>query len=291
MPSRDKTIAGHKERLNRVLLYIQENIAGPLALETLAEVARFSPFHFHRLFQAHVGETLSGYVRRLRLERAALRLSHTEESVTSIALSAGYETPAAFTKAFRQHFRTTPSEYKRANMSSAVRLKLLGLNGSDRKFKTLKPEIRILPEQKVLFVRKTGRYDKAAEAAWCELMRFAHTHRLLNNETRSIGISHDSPEITAEERLRYEACITIDRDVMPEGEVGVQTIEGGKYVVFLHRGTYGKFGETYDAIFSGWLPSSGEKLRDAPCFEIYLNRDPRRTKPENLRTEIFVPIM
>jgi AraC family transcriptional regulator len=39
-----------------------------------------------------------------------------------------------------------------------------------------------------------------------------------------------------------------------------------------------------------WYPESGEKLRDLPCFDVYLNRDPRRTKPENLRTEIYVPV-
>lgn len=291
MPSRDKTITDHKERINRVLLYIRENIAVPLSLETLSGVACFSPFHFHRLFQAHVGETLSGYVRRVRLERAALRLSHTEEPVTSIALSAGYETPAAFAKAFRQHFGKTPSEYKRANMSNGTRLKLPNLNASDKELKTLKPEIRILPERRVLFVRKTGRYDKAAEEAWSALMRFAYSRRLLNKETKAVGVSHDSPEITPEERLRYDACITIDKDVMPEGEVGVQTIEGGKYAVFLHKGTYEKFGDTYNTIFSGWLPACGEKLRDAPCFEVYLNRDPQRTQPENLRTEIYIPAM
>jgi AraC family transcriptional regulator len=290
MPSREKTIKDHKERINRVLLYIQENIAWPLSLETLSEVACFSPFHFHRLFLALVGETLSGYVRRVRLDRAALRLLHTKESVTTIALSAGYETPAAFAKAFRQHFGKTPSEYKRANISNGTRLKLQNLKASNKKLTTLKPEIRILPEQRVLFVRRMGRYDKAANEAWVELMKFANSRRLMGKETRFIGLSNDSPEITVEERLRYDACIMIDKDVMPEGEIGVQTIKGGRYAVFLHKGTYEKFGEIYNAIFSSWLQASDEKLRDAPCFEVYLNRAPRRTKPENLRTEIFVPI-
>lgn len=290
MPSRDKTITDHKERINRVLLYIQENIAGPLSLKTLSDVACFSSFHFHRLFQAHVGETLSGYIRRIRLERAALRLSHTKEPVTSIALAAGYETPGAFAKAFRQHFGKTPSEYKRTNMSNGTRLKLLDLDVPERKLKTLKPEIRTLPEQRVLFVRRMGRYDKAANEAWGELMKFARSRHLMGKETRFIGLSHDSPEITPAEKLRYDACITIDKNEKPEGEVGIQTIRDGRYAVFLHKGPYEKFSDTYNAIFSGWLPASGEKLRDAPCFEVYLNRDPRRTKPENMRTEIFVSI-
>lgn len=291
MPSRDKTISDHKERINRVLLYIRENISGPLSLETLSEVACFSMFHFHRLFQAHVGETLSGYVRRVRLERAALRLSHTKESVTSVSLSAGYETPAAFAKAFRQHFGKTPSEYKSAGTGNGTRVKLLDLNAPGKKRKALKPEIRVTPEQRVLFVRRTGRYDRAANEAWSELMKFAYSRRLMDRDTRIIGISHDCPEITSEDKLRYDACITFKKDVTPEGDVGIQTISEGRYAAFLHKGSYNRMNETYNAILSGWFPESGEKLRDVPCFEVYLNRDPSRTRPENLRTEICMPIL
>ena len=67
-------------------------------------------------------------------------------------------------------------------------------------------------------------------------------------------------------------------------------MHGGQYVKFLHKGPYEKFQETYSNIFDECLPNSNHKLRDNPCFEIYLNKDPRRTKPENLKTEIYVPI-
>lgn len=105
-----------------------------------------------------------------------------------------------------------------------------------------------------------------------------------------IGIGHDDPRITPEERIRYDACIAIKKEVAPEGEIGVQKIAGGRYAVVLHKGPYDRFSETYNAIFSWWLPESGERLRNDPCFEIYLNRAAHRTKPENLRTEICLPI-
>ena len=112
----------------------------------------------------------------------------------------------------------------------------------------------------------------------------------MTGETLLIGISHDDPNITPEKRIRYDACITFAGEAKPEGEVGIQTIAGGRYAVFLHRGPHEGLGATYGAIFSGWLPASGARLREAPCFEVYLNRDPRRTKPENLRTEVWVPV-
>jgi AraC family transcriptional regulator len=289
MASRSDTITDHKERLNRVLVYIQENIDKPLLLGILADVACFSPFHFHRIFQAYVGETLNDYIRRIRMERAALKLCHSEESITSIALNAGYETSAAFSKAFRLHFGKNPTDFKKSKTIS-VDKKLLDLKFENMEVKKMQPDIRTFSDQKVLFVRKTGKYDKAASEAWSTLMKFAYSRRLMKKDTKAIGISHDDPDITPEEKIRYDACITINQDVKPEGEVGIQTINGGRYAVFLHKGPYDRLGETYKAIFTQWLPLSGEKLRDVPCFEIYLNRDPRRTKPENLRTEIHVPI-
>jgi AraC family transcriptional regulator len=291
MASREKTITDHKERLNRVLVYIQENIDQPLSLETLANIACLSPFHFHRIFTAYVGERLSEHIRRIRLERAALKLCNTDEPITSIALSAGFETPAAFSKAFGQHFKKSPSDFRSLkNKKVSSTTSLINSDKQGKEVKTMHPQIRNFQEQKVLFVRKTGRYDQAASEAWSALMKFAYSRKLMKKDTGIIGISYDSPDITPEEKIRYDACITIDKDIEPEGEVGIQSISGGRYAVFLHKGPYDKFGETYNSIFSRWLPSSGEKLRDVPCFEIYLNRDPRRTKPENLKTEICVPI-
>lgn len=277
--------------MNKVLVYIQENSDQPLTLDRLAGVAHFSPFHFHRIFSACVGETVSGYVRRVRLDRAAMKIYFTDEPITDIGLVAGYETPAAFAKAFKQRFRKSPTEYKKIKREQLPAITSVpDRTCRERSVSDMKPEIRSIPEQNVLFVRKTGPYAKAAGEAWGALMKYAYSRRLMSRETKGIGISHDSPDITPEDKIRYDACITVQGAVKPEGEVGLQKIGGGKYAVFLHAGPYEKLGETYTAIFSQWLPEAGAKLREAPCFDIYLNRDPRRTKPENLRTEICIPI-
>lgn len=290
MPPRKETREDHRERLNRVLVYIQENIDHPMLLKTLASVARFSPFHFHRIFTAHVGEPLSRHVRRVRLDTAANRLYFSDEPVTSIALAAGYETPAAFARAFRQRFKKTPSEFKRSKRRDLPKgMNLLPPGPAGRKVVPVKAEIRTIPGQKVLFVRKTGPYAKAAAEAWGTLMPFAVSRRIMGKDTKAIGISHDNPEITPEDSIRYDACIPFTGSVKPEGEIGIQTIAGGRYAVFLHTGPYKNFSRTYGYIMGTWYHESGNKLRNLPCFEVYLN-DPRRAKPENLKTEIYVPI-
>ncbi len=97
---RPTTLDSYRERLDRVLVFIRENLDEPLTIDRLAGIACLSPFHFHRIFSAFVGETVNGHVRRLRLERAALRIASTSDNVTDTALAVGYETPAALFSEF-----------------------------------------------------------------------------------------------------------------------------------------------------------------------------------------------
>ncbi len=287
MARKPDTLQDHQERLNRVLAFIQDHLDESLTLDALAKVACYSPFHFHRVFAAFVGESVSAHLRRIRLEHAAHRLRHTKRSVTDIALQAGFETPASFNKAFRQHFRTTPSRFRARKTDVDTRPKPFRLIITQEA--VMQPEIRTRSEKTVLFVRRVGKYHDAATDAWSTVCGYAFPRGLVGKGAEFIGVGHDDPSITPENKLRYDACITVDRPVKPEGEVGVTTLKGGTYAVFLHQGPYENLNRTYQSIYRDWLPGSGRKLRDCACFEIYLN-DPQRTKPENLRTEICVPI-
>lgn len=290
MMAKDSTVRDYRERINRVVFYVERNLDQTLTLQEVAKVAFFSPFHFHRIFTAFTGEALADFIRRLRLERSAQQLKHLDSPVTEIAIGACYETPSAFSRAFRAHFGITPTAYRRTSQPDIeFTTHLLDLNGYPKEESIMRPEIRNIEALKILFVRRTGRYDQAAGQAFGALFQFAGPRGLLGPATRLIGISHDDPDVTAETKLRYDACLTVDVEVKPEGDIGVKIIAGGKYAVFVHQGPYQLFTNTYERIYKGWLPGSGERLRDDPCFEVYLN-DPNQTKPEKLLTEIWLPI-
>jgi AraC family transcriptional regulator len=102
----------HDERLDAVKHYIREHIQEPLTREVLAAVAGFSVPHFHRIFTAHTGENISNYVRRIRLERAGRKLRMGAVDISEVALAAGYDTHAAFGKAFKQQYGLSPSEFR-----------------------------------------------------------------------------------------------------------------------------------------------------------------------------------
>lgn len=101
-------------RINRVIDHIERNLDRRLSLDELSRVASFSPYHFHRVFSAMVGETLSSFVGRLRLERAASQLLYApQRAVTEVALDSGFSSPASFARAFKAHFGVSASEWRK----------------------------------------------------------------------------------------------------------------------------------------------------------------------------------
>src|SRR5689334_23894861 len=96
-----------------VVEHVAQHLDEALALDALAARACLSPFHFHRVFRGMVGETPTELGRRLRLERAAWRLLHTDQPVTVLAFDAGYETHEAFSRAFRTSYAESPSTFRR----------------------------------------------------------------------------------------------------------------------------------------------------------------------------------
>ena len=117
-----QTVRGHDERLKDVKQYIRDHINEPLNREVLADVAGFSVPHFHRIFTNHIGENISNYVRRVRLERAGRKLRMGAVDITEVALAAGYDSHAAFSKAFKQRYGLSPSEFRDLGCSAATQL-------------------------------------------------------------------------------------------------------------------------------------------------------------------------
>jgi AraC family transcriptional regulator len=148
--------------------------------------------------------------------------------------------------------------------------------------------IETLPPRRVAFVRHVGPYNEV-EPAFHKLMGWAGRRGLLGRGTLVLGVCHDDPEVTGAEKLRYDCCVTVGDDVGPEGEVGVQVLEGGEHAVLTHRGPYTGLPDAWRWLYGVWLPGSGREPRHAPPFEVYYNA-PGETPPEGLLTDICVPL-
>lgn len=100
-------------RINRVFEYIENNLDADLSLASIADIAFFSPFHFHRVFKAITGETLNEYITRRRIEKAALELLRKNISVSEIFLKYGFTDNSSFTRTFKKFYGVSPTEFRK----------------------------------------------------------------------------------------------------------------------------------------------------------------------------------
>ena len=294
-----QTEQDYHQRILRVLVHIQQHLDDAISLEGLARVAHFSPYHFHRIFRGMVGESLQGHVRRLRLERAAFRLAVTDQAVTRIAFDAGYEAHEAFTRAFRSMFGESPSGFRETRRAVPYPASPSGVHydpdGRVERFELsnegdqpVEVKVKTIEPMRVAFVRHVGPYHEVG-ATWDKLCAWAGPRGLFGPHTVMLGVCHDDPEVTPADKIRYDACLSVNASVQGEGEVGIQEIEGGEYAVATHHGPYEKLSESWGQLCGQWLPSSGYEPRSAPGFELYRN-SPHNTAPEDLVTDLHLPL-
>ena len=275
------------KRILKVLVYIEEHIEDEITMSELAKLSCYSPFHFHRIFQSIVGETVYQYTKRLRLERAAGKLRNTAKPVTEIALDASYDTPSAFTKAFKLYMGTAPRNYRM--LHAAVHI----VTNKIKESPMIQPDkIEKIVNLPLLFIRRVGSYDKTPWDAWKAMNQFVEDTHLDKLHVRRFGIGHDDPQITDEDKIRYDACILQLPGMKEKGEVGQQTLKGGKYAVFTHNGLYERLEATWNRILLKWLPTSCEQLDDTrPPFCEHFHMEYYRTDSSKLITKIYIPIL
>ncbi len=100
------------ERIQLVLDYIENNLAGEISIDAAAGIACSSKYHFHRVFHAMLGVSFSEYVRKRRLSKAGAELLSSKAKIIDIASKYGFNSPNAFTRAFRDLHGINPSQIR-----------------------------------------------------------------------------------------------------------------------------------------------------------------------------------
>jgi AraC family transcriptional regulator len=308
MASRDSR-SEYERRMHRVVEYIDQQLDRPLDLGILAEVAHFSPFHFHRLFSAWMGETLGDYLRRRRVEVAAMRLvAQPRVTVLQTALSVGFGSAEAFTRAFNAKFGCSPTSWRKqqakghfANSnpgqvdrktSQAHAVISSEHEGSGKPQSETIMRVKLVDRQPVTvaYLRHLGPYGEPLSRFWQDTYYpWAVTNNLL--EQPRYGISDDDPSITTPEQCRYDACAEVPPGFVASGNAFKTTIPGGRYAVLGFKGTVDQVGEAWSALLRTWLPSSGLQLDARPCFEHYPTDAECDAQTGAFECEICIPVV
>lgn len=284
MQQRTSTTEEYQKRVNQVIEYINNHLGEDIDLNRLAELSNLSPYHFHRVMSAFLGEPLGAFIVRTRIETAARLLRYTELSITDIAYRIGYGAPSSLSKAFRQFYSISPNEYR-----------------NNKEYTIMKPakiwpdlelgiEVKDIPLREVIYLRLTGDYRlNDYGGTWMRLINFVCEQNLPMGDVCPLCIYHDDPKVTSPDKLRTDVCMVMPVAVQPKGEVGAKQIPAGRYATFIYKGSYEHLQAVYDTIYARRIPELGCALRDEPSYERYLN-DPCTTLPEDLLTEICIPV-
>ena len=291
------------QRINCVMDYIDGHLGEDLTLEVLAGVAGFSPYHFHRVFAAMVGETLFGFIGRLRLERSqGLLCGDPYRPVTDVAMTCGFSSPAAFSRAFSNRYGASPTQWrkerlKQSNLSkedSSLYQAMRSHGNADashllydeyiqnfivrRDSMKLNPEAAVVarPETTIAYIRHIGPYAGDTELfknLYARLYQWAGPRGLVcmdHPETAiQIVIYHDDPAVTEPEKLRLSTGMIVPPDTEVSGDIGKMTIPGGNYVQARFILGPEDFGEAWGWVCGTWMPASGYQPGDGLCFEQY----------------------
>jgi AraC family transcriptional regulator len=276
-----QTSEKYEEAILSTLIHIQTHLESDLNLETLAERAGFSAYHYHRIFREVIGEPLKEYVRRLRIDRAAYRLRVSEETILQIAIDAGFKTHESFTRAFTRQFHITPSvfrdNYLRASRGRKKQAQPKYIADYKAEVEPTSGQVRLEHVRPIIvaFVRHVGPYDKLLDkdspmsVLWEELFAWGNANQLINADSLLIGIPQDDPSITPPEKQRFDVCVQIPEFRNPSGHIGCQTISAGLFGVSRHYGSFDNLAEAYMHIYDSLITSGKYNLRVQTPFEVY----------------------
>lgn len=304
-------------RINKVMDYVENHLGDEITLDKVAQVACFSPFHFHRIFSTLTHETINGFIQRIRIEKSAQLLRNDPDlMISEIASKCGFGSTAHFSRTFRKHFGLTANAFRETEKPVFVKGGLFfSKNGQlARKINQLKSdfevhicsdesnpfnhlnfifmdtkiEVKEMPAFKLVYCRHIGQFDQIGKA-YEKLMKWAGPRGLLNfPETKTMTVYHDDPSVTAIEQVRQSACITVGEDVKVDGEIGKMNMDGGKYAVGHFEIDETGFEKAWNTMCL-WFTESGYQPGEGYPYELYYN-SPEEDAARRFVLDICIPV-
>ncbi|MBB2479378.1 AraC family transcriptional regulator [Bacillus sp. APMAM] len=272
--------------------YIEDNLKNRILLKDISKIVGYSMYHFHRIFQSCVKESVTEYIRRRRLTKAAYDILYTNARIIDIALEYQFETHESFTRAFTKMFHITPGLYRKNKQRILIREKqriteqnLLYLYGGI----AMEPKIVVKDPFTVIGLTcSTTLTESKVPALWEEFLTRVNEIKDKVSPNVMMGISEFSTN-HIDGAFTYIACVPVHHtDFIPEGMV-CKSIPKREYVVVTHKGKLDELGHAFDFIYGSWLPKSGYDLEEADDFEIYDERF-KGADNEDSQVDIYIPI-
>lgn len=294
----------YKSRLNQVFVYIDEHLDTKLSLQLIAEVAHFSPYHFHRIFKLITGETLNDYITRRRIEKAAIDILHKNISIKTIAFKYGFSDTPTFSKAFKRFYNATPTDFKKQNAQRFSKIRQLE-SKNEQQFLDIekylctidnlknwiqmnaKVDVKHIEKINLAYITCIGSQNLGS--AFQKLIAWATPRGLMHENTKMATVYFDSFKVTEPHKVRMNACILLNNEtIKTEGEIGQGSIDSGKYIVGSFEIGVQEFEKSWTSLFI-WMNDNGYKKADKEPFEIYHNNFNEHPEKKAI-VDFYIPV-
>lgn len=283
------------DKIGQAIEFIEDNLSENITIEDVARVGCLSTYHFHRIFQMMVGDSVMGYIRKRRLSAAMKKLTETDERIIQIAVEYQFESQEAFSRSFKKCFGITPGlcrknkvklkEYDRisftneefSNYAGGIFMEPKIVNKES--FMVIGPGVRSTPENGQNFIQIPKFVQKCiAEKYWEKIPNQIHP------ET-TYGICTDMDPSGSFTYMTAKEVSTLK--TIPKGMIG-KIIPAAKYAVFTAKGKVpDKIQEVTRTIYGEWLNKSGKERSETEDLEVYEESRMNLPEPE---VDIYVPI-
>lgn len=281
------------ESLQKAIEFMENHLQEEISIGDIARQAHLSPSHFQRTFGILTDTTVSEYLRRRRLTKAAHELYNTDRKIIDIAYTYGYKTPESFSKAFLKQHGITPSEARKGNgnLQSYNRLTIqVNLKGAE----PMNYQIVERDAFQIVGVKKNidcnEQYNQSEEIGhfWGEVGQNGLIERLLHVNNGEISGLIGATVDYNNETNQIEYWIAAESTTDSPNDLSSYNIPSAKWIIFEAIGpVIEAVPKTWKRIYSEWFPSNGYEHSGAPSLEVYKSPDP--TSP-NAKTEIWIPV-
>lgn len=275
-------------RFNKAIDYLENNLDQEIDYTHVAQIAGCSEFHFSRMFSSLANVSLSEYVRRRRLTKAAFEIQQSNAKIIDVAVKYGYSSPDAFTRAFRHLHGVTPISLReqgvqlKAYPRMSFQMTIKGATEMDYRIETIDSNLRFAVKRETV---NTAEAFRVVPKLWANAQKSGFTETLIHMCWENpkcqlegiLGIFGKEASIQDESFDLHMGC-RYDGDIPPEMEELI--LPPSLYVVFPND-----IVKAWQRLYTEWLPTSGYELANQPCIENYLAPDAEITQ------ELWVPII
>lgn len=253
-----------KQSISYILDHLEENIS----IEDVANQCHLSKYYFCRIFKLETGESLYGFIKRMKMEQSALNIKlEKERAITDIGVEYGYSA-SNYSSAFRKHHKISPVQFrKNINREYMVNPFLLNEMSNFDSFKEYDEKIIIeeFDDFVVFYERHIGNYTDLGEN-WRNFIEKYNWY--FTEDTLLIERFYDDPSITGIEHCLYDICMTVDENCLLDD---ITTIEGGKFARYRFEGNISDIFASFQGVFNVWLPNSDFEMDERYGIDIYRN--------------------